>query len=83
MRKLNRNLPYLKKKKKRNKTNLFSNETVRKFMKNTIEKKNRNSKMVDISLIYRQTLGQCVDLWYLLVLEQQMFLIHGDYSFNC
>ena len=34
-------------------------------MKNTIEKKNRNSKMVDISLIYRPTLGQYVDLWNL------------------
>ena len=43
--------------------------------------------MVDLlvwhPLIYRQTLGQYVDRWYLPVLEQQMFLIHGDYSFNC
>lgn len=39
MRTLNRNLPKLKKKTKRNKTNLFSNETMRKYMKNVIEKK--------------------------------------------
>ena len=41
MRKLNRNLPKLEKK---NKTNFFSNETARKYMKNIIEKKKQNKK---------------------------------------
>ena len=42
MRKLKRNLGKLKK--KNNKTNLFSNENVRKYMKNIIEKKKTKEK---------------------------------------
>ena len=42
MRKLKRNLGKLKK--KNNKTNLFSNENVRKYMKNIIEKKKKQKK---------------------------------------